>query len=131
MGTSAAAAAAAVTGGAGESLVARLHAADVAAPEHFICPLSRELMRDPVMLTGDGQHYERAPCARWLIKNRTSPVTGEVLPACSFMLPARALKSEIWEFLDAHAEALSAAAAAAGASTAAAGAAASGSAADH
>jgi U-box domain len=130
MGSSAAAAAAAVTRGAGESLVARLLAADVAVPPQFICPLSRELMRDPVMLTGDGQHYERAPCARWLIKNRTSPVTGAVLPACSFMLPARALKSEIWEFLDANAEALSAAAAVAPGS-AAAGSSAAGTAAAH
>ncbi|KAJ0244426.1 U box domain-containing protein [Hirschfeldia incana] len=37
----------------------------VKVPEEFFCPLSKEIMRDPVVLTC-GQSYERTNIERWL-----------------------------------------------------------------
>merc|ERR1712146_346013 len=38
----------------------------------FLCPLTRELMRDPVF-TADGQTYEREAIEAWLRDHDTSP----------------------------------------------------------
>ena len=48
-------------------------------PEDLICPLTHELMVDPVMLYGSGQTYERAPIERWLATHDTDPMTGVLL----------------------------------------------------
>lgn len=49
-------------------------------PEEFRCPLSKELMRDPVMLA-TGQTYDRPFIQKWLnAGNRTCPLTQQVLP---------------------------------------------------
>ncbi len=46
------------------------------APSSFYCPISMELMSDPVMLA-TGHSYERVCIERWLQQgNRTCPVTG-------------------------------------------------------
>eukprot|EP00929_Paragymnodinium_shiwhaense_P044186 TRINITY_DN22674_c0_g1_i1.p1 TRINITY_DN22674_c0_g1~~TRINITY_DN22674_c0_g1_i1.p1 ORF type:complete len:587 (+),score=62.22 TRINITY_DN22674_c0_g1_i1:199-1959(+) len=45
----------------------------------FICPITHEVLRDPVVC-GDGHTYERAAIARWLEKSQLSPVTGQKLP---------------------------------------------------
>ncbi|KAB1225589.1 U-box domain-containing protein 9 [Morella rubra] len=48
-------------------------------PEEFRCPLSKELMRDPV-LVATGQTYDRPFIQKWLkAGNRTCPVTQQVL----------------------------------------------------
>lgn len=50
------------------------------APPAFFCPISMELMRDPVS-TADGHCYERASIERWFAQgSRTSPKTGEGNP---------------------------------------------------
>ena len=55
------------------------------APADFKCPISLELMTDPVTL-GDGMTYERASIERWLAAgNTTSPVTNEQLPSLAFV----------------------------------------------
>ena len=43
------------------------------------CPITLEVMRDPV-LASDGHSYERDAIERWLINHRTSPLTGRVMP---------------------------------------------------
>ena len=46
------------------------------APSSFYCPISMELMSDPVVLA-TGHTYERICIERWLQQgNRTCPVTG-------------------------------------------------------
>ncbi|WOL02501.1 U-box domain-containing protein 9 [Canna indica] len=51
-----------------------------AVPEHFRCPISSELMRDPVVLAS-GQTYDRPFIQEWLNSgNRTCPQTQQVLP---------------------------------------------------
>ena len=48
-------------------------------PERLVCPLTHDIMEDPVMLVGSGHTYERAPIERWLAKNDTDPMTGAQL----------------------------------------------------
>ncbi|CAI5514026.1 unnamed protein product [Closterium sp. Naga37s-1] len=45
----------------------------------FICPLSKEVMRDPVV-AGDGFTYEREHITRWMTSCTLSPSTGQPLP---------------------------------------------------
>jgi len=48
--------------------------------DSFQCPLTKEVMRDPVM-AADGETYERTEIEKWLAKgNRMSPLTGAELP---------------------------------------------------
>ena len=65
-------------------------------PEQFVCPLTLELMEDPVF-TADGQVYERAPIERWLRLKNSSPLTGARL-AHKELVPAISLRQLIQEF---------------------------------
>lgn len=50
-----------------------------AVPKHFLCPISSELMRDPVILAS-GQTYDRLFIQEWFSSgNRTCPQTQQVL----------------------------------------------------
>ena len=51
---------------------------EASAPPSFLCPISRELMRDPVTLA-DGHSYERENIEQWFSAHNTSPITGAVL----------------------------------------------------
>ena len=46
----------------------------------LVCPITNELMTDPVF-TMDGQTYERAAIEAWLRNHDTSPATGKPLPS--------------------------------------------------
>jgi hypothetical protein len=59
-------------------------------PEDLLCPISRELMSDPV-LAADGHAYERVHIEEWLAHHPTSPLTGEVLHSDA-LLPCHALR---------------------------------------
>ena len=48
-------------------------------PEELVCPLTHELMIDPVMLFETGQTYERASIEKWLATHDTDPLTGVAL----------------------------------------------------
>ncbi|GMI98627.1 ARABIDOPSIS THALIANA PLANT U-BOX 9, plant U-box 9 [Hibiscus trionum] len=66
------------TATATETATLKLHKA-ASCPEEFKCPLSKELMRDPVVLAS-GQTYDRAFIQKWLnAGNRTCPRTEQVL----------------------------------------------------
>ncbi|CAD7700576.1 unnamed protein product [Ostreobium quekettii] len=45
-------------------------------PGAFLCPITKGIMRDPVV-AADGHTYERAAIAEWLEAGRASPVAGE------------------------------------------------------
>ena len=60
-------------------------------PEEVLCPITTELMVDPVF-TADGHTYERKSIEQWLTKKRTSPLTGEPL-AHTFLTPNHALRA--------------------------------------
>lgn len=62
-------------------------------PQSFLCPITCEIMVDPVM-DADGNTYERWAITRWLEKSQQSPITR--MPIASRMLvPNRALKAII------------------------------------
>jgi hypothetical protein len=44
-------------------------------PDHFICPITQDVMIDPVS-AADGHIYERCAITEWLVGHSTSPMTG-------------------------------------------------------
>jgi len=49
-------------------------------PDAICCPITQEIMVEPVLLVGDGHTYERAAITTWLRDHNTSPLTNAVLP---------------------------------------------------
>uniref|UniRef100_A0A8R7V651 U-box domain-containing protein n=1 Tax=Triticum urartu TaxID=4572 RepID=A0A8R7V651_TRIUA len=71
-------------------------------PEVFLCPISLDLMSDPVTLLPTGQTYDRPSIRRWLAAgHRTCPVTMRPLPhhASGLLAPNRTLKHLIDRWL--------------------------------
>ena len=54
----------------------------IPTPEHFICSISGEIFKDPVM-AADGQTYERESIEKWIATKEgepvRSPLTGAIL----------------------------------------------------
>ena len=73
---------------------------DLEVPEEFECPITSDLMVDPV-ITSDGHTYERYAIKRWLSKNDTSPLTGAELISDN-MVPNIALRKMIQTFREKH-----------------------------
>lgn len=49
----------------------------VQPPDMFLCPISREVMRDPVVLVETGQMYDRSSIMEWFkMDHNTCPLTG-------------------------------------------------------
>ena len=69
-------------------------------PELFYCPITSELMTDPV-IDPEGNSYERAAIEEWLGRSATSPVTRAPL-AWHQLAPNRALKDAIERALADH-----------------------------
>merc|ERR1719313_1607536 len=65
-------------------------------PPSFYCPISQQVMHDPVVLS-DGHTYERRHIERWLQEHTTSPVSNEELPQKA-MFPNHALRNGINEY---------------------------------
>jgi len=72
-------------------------------PDAFICPISFELMVDPVMCS-DGHTYERDAIEDWLSSHNTSPKTNEELQT-SALFPNHNLRAAIEEWQNEHIEA--------------------------
>lgn len=69
-------------------------------PNDFRCPISLELMKDPVIVA-TGQTYERASIERWLEGHRTCPKTRLVL-AHTVLTPNYVLRSLIEQWCEAN-----------------------------
>ncbi|XP_043432787.1 WD repeat, SAM and U-box domain-containing protein 1 isoform X5 [Prionailurus viverrinus] len=70
-------------------------------PDEFLCPITRELMKDPV-IASDGYSYEKEAMENWISKKkRTSPMTNLVLPSV-VLTPNRTLKMAISRWLETH-----------------------------
>ena len=78
-----------------------------AAPDEYICPITHEIMTDPVT-TQDGFTYERAEITEWLRTKDTSPKTGATLESKT-LYPSHSLRSAIHSFKEARAAAAAAA----------------------
>ena len=68
-------------------------------PNDFICPITTEIMTDPVS-TSDGFTYERAAITEWLRTKDTSPKTGARLESTT-LYPNHSLRSVIRAFIEA------------------------------
>jgi serine/threonine protein kinase len=66
-------------------------------PDGFLCPITQDVMRDPVILV-DGHSYERAAIVDWLFRSNRSPLTNEVLSS-TILTENYALKSAITSYL--------------------------------
>ena len=62
----------------------------------MLCPITYEIMRDPVMAE-DGHTYERTAIAQWWAANKNSPMTREVIS--NAFLPNRPLRELIQDWL--------------------------------
>ncbi|PRP78102.1 hypothetical protein PROFUN_11614 [Planoprotostelium fungivorum] len=71
---------------------------DSQVPVEMICPISQEIMVDPVV-AADGFSYERKPLEEWIELGGTSPLTG--LPLTDKrVLPNLALRAMICDYLE-------------------------------
>ncbi|XP_059208038.1 WD repeat, SAM and U-box domain-containing protein 1 [Centropristis striata] len=70
-------------------------------PDEFLCPITRELMKEPV-IAADGYSYERDAIESWInTKNRSSPMTN--LPLLTTLLtPNHTLKMAIGRWRTSH-----------------------------
>lgn len=68
-------------------------------PELYRCPISMEIMRDPVNAE-DGYVYERSAIEKWLQQNRKSPMTN--LKMSKKLVANNALRSAIMEFVEGY-----------------------------
>jgi hypothetical protein len=75
-------------------------------PDDFVCPITHELMVDPV-LAADGFTYERHAITKWIAANTKSPMTNQELDT-SALFPNRILKSQIREWSERNQTALAA-----------------------
>ncbi|AWP13051.1 putative WD repeat SAM and U-box domain-containing protein 1-like [Scophthalmus maximus] len=67
---------------------------DSEVPDEFMCPITTELMKDPV-IAADGYSYERESIETWIRgKNKTSPMTNLALQT-TLLTPNRSLKMAI------------------------------------
>ncbi|NXU46566.1 WSDU1 protein, partial [Drymodes brunneopygia] len=81
-----------------EELRMAMTSVSVPVPDEFLCPITRELMNDPVIAT-DGYSYEREAMENWISNRRSSPMTN--LPLHSPTLtPNRTLKMAISRWLE-------------------------------
>ncbi|KAM9631512.1 WD repeat, SAM and U-box domain-containing protein 1 isoform 3-T3 [Morphnus guianensis] len=71
----------------------------VTIPDEFLCPITRELMKDPV-IAADGYSYEREAMENWIsTRRRSSPMTNLPLPSL-ILTPNRTLKMAISRWLE-------------------------------
>jgi hypothetical protein len=70
-------------------------------PKDFCCPISLDLMRDPVIIS-TGQTYDRSSISRWMDEGHTTcPKTGQTL-VHTRLVPNRALRNLIVQWCSAH-----------------------------
>ena len=67
-------------------------------PDEYVCPITAEIMSDPVCLS-DGFTYERAAIAQWLETHNTSPKTGAPLELKA-LFPNTSLRITIRKFVE-------------------------------
>lgn len=65
-------------------------------PNHFICPISHNIMEDPVIIQ-DGFTYDREYIIQWFETNTTSPLTREIIDP-QIIIPNINLKHSITEW---------------------------------
>lgn len=72
---------------------------DDECPDLYKCPISLELMTDPVVMK-DGYTYEKSSISTWLKQSKRSPQTNQPIWSTA-MIPNKSLKSAIFSWVDA------------------------------
>lgn len=90
------------------TMLMSMNMARAVCPDEFICPITDEIMNDPVLCSLDGYTYERARILAWLTENRTAPVSRkelepDILPE-SVLTENRNIKRAIEKFKAQHAD---------------------------
>ncbi|XP_075685434.1 WD repeat, SAM and U-box domain-containing protein 1 isoform X2 [Rhinoderma darwinii] len=81
-----------------EDLKSKMKAASSNIPEELLCPITCEIMKDPV-IASDGYSYERKAIEFWISTKKTSPMTN--LPLENLLLtPNRTLKMALNRWVD-------------------------------
>ncbi|NXU53948.1 WSDU1 protein, partial [Turnix velox] len=82
-----------------EELRVKMTTVPPAVPDEFLCPITRELMKDPV-IAADGYSYEKDAIESWISsKRRSSPMTNLPLPS-AVLTPNRTLRMAISRWLE-------------------------------
>uniref|UniRef100_A0A7S1N645 U-box domain-containing protein n=1 Tax=Eutreptiella gymnastica TaxID=73025 RepID=A0A7S1N645_9EUGL len=77
-----------------QALQDAMEAGLLSIPNVFICPITHDIMDDPVLAT-DGHTYSREGIEGWLYRGHlTSPITNEPMPS-ALLIPNMALRSQI------------------------------------
>ncbi|KAM4024769.1 WD repeat, SAM and U-box domain-containing protein 1 [Anomaloglossus baeobatrachus] len=85
-----------------EDLKSKMQVASSNIPEEFLCPITCEIMKEPV-IASDGYSYERNAIESWISTKRTSPMTN--LPLENLLLtPNRTLKMALNRWQDTRTE---------------------------
>eukprot|EP01045_Picozoa_sp_COSAG04_P004329 COSAG04_NODE_186_length_21024_cov_6.326069_15_plen_1166_part_00 len=71
-------------------------------PDEFCCPITQELMLDPVLVVASGQTYERTEIAKWFRTHKTDPSTGSSIGNNRKLVPNVALRKAIDEWREQH-----------------------------
>lgn len=69
-------------------------------PDEFVCCITKEMMRQPV-ITADGHTYDRHAIREWLERRQTSPRTGSELQDLT-LRPNHALRAQIIRYREEH-----------------------------
>lgn len=69
-------------------------------PESFLCPLTQDIMTDPV-ISPEGHSFERSAIESWLVTNAISPITRQPLRQAD-LSPNFALRHAIEEWVTTH-----------------------------
>lgn len=79
--------------------VAAAAASEEKPPDDVLCPISQELMEDPV-IAADGHTYERTAIESWLLRKATRPMSGNALETTA-TFPNHLLRRQIREWHEA------------------------------
>jgi len=68
-------------------------------PAHYLCPISYDVMRDPVIVSGSGNTYDRKSIERHFQHKHTDPISNSELRRASDrrLVPNNALRSQVDE----------------------------------
>ncbi|KXS17339.1 U-box-domain-containing protein [Gonapodya prolifera JEL478] len=71
----------------------------VKVPETFLCPISHEIMKFPVVAP-DGHTYEEEQIRLWIQMKHTSPITGLKFKGTVRLTPNHSIRSMIMEWTE-------------------------------
>ena len=72
-------------------------------PEHLICPISRIMFRDPVVVVESGHTYERESILAHFDRNGPKePLTGKLLEQDKLVMTNWAMRNAVQDWLDEH-----------------------------